>query len=82
MSEDSLVVTVRALLTIMSALQSVITTCKSNWLLNTLPLQRVTANTSLFQHVPSASKFLDVVVLLVSFFLSFFLISFLVNQSD
>lgn len=72
MSENSLVVTVRALLTTMSALQSVITASKSNWLLNTLPLQRVTANTSLFQHVPSASKFLDVVVLLV-FFLSFFL---------
>lgn len=73
LSENSLVVTVRASLTIMSALQSVITASKSNWLLNTLPPQRVTANTSLFQHVPSASKFLDVVVLLVSFlfFLSF-----------
>lgn len=69
MSENSLVVTVRALLTTMSALQSVITASKSNWLLNTLPLQRVTANTSLLQHVPSASKFLDVVVLLVSLFL-------------
>lgn len=43
LSENSLVVTVRALLTTMSALQSVITASKSNWLLNTLPLQRVTA---------------------------------------
>lgn len=38
LSENSLVVTARALLTIMSALQSITTASKSNWFLNTLPL--------------------------------------------
>lgn len=71
LSENSLVVTVRALLTTMMHYSQSLLLVKVIGCLTRYHCSVLLPNTSLFQHVPSASKFLDVVVLLVSFFLSF-----------